>query len=452
MRSLLHSRFLVPLLLGPLLLLLAGVVAFSQQTDASRWGRHSVEVRLATRELSSTLLDAETGQRGYLATGEAVFLEPYEYATRAWRTELEQVRALTKHNPSQQTRVEELERLAEKQVELLAAGIESLRKGAARDELVEGMVRSKSVMDEARRVTAAIEREEAGLFLRRKHEGESRARWSVLLLCGGFATYVLVAAGALLLRRNAEHQRQRAAERAEHLRFSEEFIGILGHDLRSPLSTVMLAAQRAHERACGSDRKDLERILRSSQRMERMIGQLLDLARARLAGGIPITRTSANLCDVIEGVVDEVRAAHPDRAIAWSGSKDAVGEWDPDRVAQVVTNLVGNAIEHGDATWPVEVTLAAKGTELELRVRNLGPPIPPELQPHVFDPYRRGERTPGKGLGLGLFISKMIVVAHGGTIDVASTAEEGTTFVVRLPRRPPVAPSPCQRPLAPAPA
>jgi signal transduction histidine kinase len=170
--------------------------------------------------------------------------------------------------------------------------------------------------------------------------------------------------------------------------------------------------------------------------MANMVAQLLDLTRSRLAGGIPIDPRPADVSAIVSGIVDELRLVHPDRVIEWQSEGEERGRFDVDRLAQVVSNLVGNALEHGDPSRPISVRLSGEPDQVVLFVHSEGPPIPPDLLPVIFDPYRRStardERS--KGLGLGLFITEQVVLGHGGTIEVRSSAEEGTTFAVKLPR------------------
>ena len=216
-------------------------------------------------------------------------------------------------------------------------------------------------------------------------------------------------------------------------RFAEMFVGMLGHDLRNPLNAVSMTA-RLLKRRGGSDEKAVERILSSADRMSNMVAQLLDLTRSRLAGGITIDRKPIRLGEIVNEAVDELRLVHPQRNIRCEVRGDDRTLGDQGRLAQVVSNLVGNAVEHGDPALPVVVALSVSGDRLVLVVQNAGPPIPPELLQVIFDPFRRttarGELA--KGLGLGLFISQQIVLAHGGDIDVRSTREDGTVFTVRL--------------------
>jgi signal transduction histidine kinase len=155
----------------------------------------------------------------------------------------------------------------------------------------------------------------------------------------------------------------------------------------------------------------------------------------RFAGALPVTRVPADLDAVVREALDELRMAWPGREIALQSIGDLRGAWDPARIAQVISNLVGNALAHGDQQQPVRVTARATGEGVRLEVWNGGPPIPEALRPVLFEPFHRG-RTHSRGLGLGLYIVQQIVQAHGGHIEMSSTAEAGTRFAVHLPRQP----------------
>jgi signal transduction histidine kinase len=170
-----------------------------------------------------------------------------------------------------------------------------------------------------------------------------------------------------------------------------------------------------------------------------MIDAVLDLTRSRLGGGIPIFPRNTDVSAVARVVIEELRSARPECELRSDLDRAANpwGMWDPDRLAQVVSNLVDNALTYGCANGPVTVKLVDDDSAVELEVQNAGRPITPELMPMLFDPFRRGAPTGaprGEGLGLGLFIANQIVVAHGGSIGVRSSVHDGTCFTVRLPR------------------
>ena len=226
-------------------------------------------------------------------------------------------------------------------------------------------------------------------------------------------------------------------ERTETLRLNEMFAAVLGHDLRAPLSAILTGAHLLQLRSDDPAVRDTAaRMVSSGKRMSRMIEDMLDLARARLAGGIPIKRTKTDLGTLIERVVQEHQAGFPSRRLELCQTGNLQGEWDADRLTQVASNLIGNSLQHGVPSEPVRVTLDGSDADtVVLSVAN-GGRIPPELLPHVFDPFRGGQReSRSEGLGLGLYIAQQIVQAHQGTVEVRSDDAGTTEFRVRVPRR-----------------
>ncbi len=256
----------------------------------------------------------------------------------------------------------------------------------------------------------------------------------------------LLGIGAMVMNITVYKEAEATLERAAA--FREQLLAVLGHDLRNPLNAI---AASAFQLARGTEleegeRKAVERIRRSSARMARMIDDILDFARSRLGGGIPVEPRPMDLAEACRAALEELQASHPERRLLFEARGDTRGEWDPDRVAQVVGNLVANALQHGSANSPVRVTARGEGPEVVLAVHNEGPPIPAALLPRLFDPFTGGERAAGsKSLGLGLFIVQQLARAHGGDVTASSTAEAGTTLTVRWPRHPVSIPSPSGR-------
>jgi PAS domain S-box-containing protein len=233
-------------------------------------------------------------------------------------------------------------------------------------------------------------------------------------------------------------ERKHAVERMQQeALFRERFIGMLGHDLRNPLNAILLSAQTLSQSDAlpATLLKTTARIDTSARRMLRMISDLLDLTRARLAGGIPLQLTPTRMPAVCRQVVEELAVAHPGR-ILLEVEGECEGVWDSERLAQVLSNLVANALEHGATGTSVRVRCHSQGERQVLEVSNVGPPIPEEKLETLFDPFRQAGLDKGKrkGLGLGLYIVREIVHAHGGTVAVRSSGEEGTTFTITLPR------------------
>ncbi len=229
---------------------------------------------------------------------------------------------------------------------------------------------------------------------------------------------------------------------AEALAFRERMLGILGHDLRNPLSAVFAGSSLLLRRADLPEdaREQVARMDRASKRMLEMIETLLDFCRSRFKGTLPIAPVTVDLHEVARAVTEELRAGNPGREVELTTRGDGRGCCDPARMAQVLSNLVGNALVHGARDEPVRVSVAGEEDELSLAVSNDGTPIPAELLPVLFEPFRQGpgsrDASRARGLGLGLYIAKQIVTAHGGEIDVRSSADGGTTFTVRVPRWP----------------
>ncbi len=235
-----------------------------------------------------------------------------------------------------------------------------------------------------------------------------------------------------------KRQEQEARQRAE---FEQYLAGIVGHDLRNPINAISLSAAQLlrREDLDARVRESVSRILSAAERTNRMIDTTLDFTQARLGGSLRVERKPLDLHELTRQVVEEVQLNFPDRHVEVDMEGPGTGEWDPDRMAQVLTNLVTNALKYSDPALPVEVRTRGEARSVTLEVHNQGEPIPAEQLPRLFLPMKRlGEELAqrGRSLGLGLFIVDHLVRAHGGTIEVASDAERGTTFTVRLPRRP----------------
>ncbi|HEY3821634.1 MAG TPA: sensor histidine kinase [Polyangiaceae bacterium] len=220
--------------------------------------------------------------------------------------------------------------------------------------------------------------------------------------------------------------------------YREQLIAIASHDLRNPLGGILFSAEAlvCQHQLDDTSARVVVRIENSAKRMVRIVSDLLDLTRTRLGSGIPIARGAADLGDVCTLAVSELEAANPNAELRFTAAGDLRGQWDSDRLAQVVSNLVGNALQHGDVSQPIDVVARGDRDEVVLEVHNRGPTIPGALLNKIFEPMVRRREGSGRstGLGLGLYIAKEIVLAHGGTLDARSTEAEGTTFMARLPR------------------
>ena len=222
--------------------------------------------------------------------------------------------------------------------------------------------------------------------------------------------------------------------------FQKRLIGIVSHDLRTPLTVVLAAAHSLSRPELPEQRaKDtLVRLRRNAERMERIVGDLVDYTQTQAGRGLPIQPGPSDLHELFARVLASLGSVQPDRAVTYLRGDDGKGEWDAGRIEQLIENLVRNALKYGAADKAVRVGWNSHPDHVVLYVHNEGPPIPSALMPHLFEPFRRGKQsaeTASASLGLGLFIVHQIVLAHAGRISVRSDFENGTRFEVVFPRR-----------------
>ena len=225
-------------------------------------------------------------------------------------------------------------------------------------------------------------------------------------------------------------------------RTQERYLAILSHDLRTPLGAIMTATRFMLD-AGGLEEPNRTLVTRASssaRRMNQMVLDLVEFTRTRLDDAIPVVRSEVDGRRLVHDVVLEIAASYPDSAVRVQTSGDLAGAWDADRLTQALTNLVGNAVQHGAAGRPIRVFARGVPGEVTFSVQNEGPPIPADRQAAIF---HEGQRVGGRDAasdrrhqGLGLYIVDRIVAAHGGSVTVRSSQTEGTTFTIRLPRRP----------------
>jgi PAS domain S-box-containing protein len=228
------------------------------------------------------------------------------------------------------------------------------------------------------------------------------------------------------------------------LGFRDRMMGILGHDLRNPVAAIQgMAGLLMLEQTLDDGTRDgLRRIDQSVRRISEMIQTVLDFARTRFQGSIPVSPSLVDLRELCATIVDETKAANPRRQISFAAGAAERGEWDPARMAQVLSNLIANALTHGERDQPVRISLTGDEQSVAIAVVNRGPAIPAAKLDKLFEPFERGEASSLEsrgGLGLGLFIAQQIVRSHGGAI-AATSADGLVTFTIELPRQPPRAP------------
>jgi signal transduction histidine kinase len=220
------------------------------------------------------------------------------------------------------------------------------------------------------------------------------------------------------------------------------FLAILSHDLRNPLNSISVSAAAISEFG-GPDPDTIgcaAQIVTNTEVMARMISDLLDYTRTRLGAGMPVSPAPMDLGLLCRELFNEFRSAHPQREIRYAADGDLRGDWDVDRLRQAISNLMGNAVQHGDADAPIHLRATGEPSSVIVEIHNGGTPIPPGELSKIFDPLVRGSgaKTPRANrpgsIGLGLYIAREIARSHGGRIDVTSTVTAGTTFTITLPR------------------
>ena len=222
----------------------------------------------------------------------------------------------------------------------------------------------------------------------------------------------------------------------------ETFLAILGHDLRTPIGAIYSSAKFMLETGelVEPHRTLVGRIVGSAERTMAMVGELLDFTRSRLGGGIPVVRAETSLGKIVHDVVDEISAAYPGHVVSVDARGEQRGCWDAARLGQALSNLIGNAVQHGTSGTPVTVEVRGEADQVAIVVHNRGTVITAHQRNGMFNPMKARQvppvaaTGPTAGLGLGLYIAERIVDAHDGRIEVESSDERGTTFTVVLPR------------------
>ncbi|MES2206208.1 MAG: sensor histidine kinase [Pseudomonadota bacterium] len=219
------------------------------------------------------------------------------------------------------------------------------------------------------------------------------------------------------------------------------FLGVLGHDIRSPLGAIKMAAHLLPKVGTMNVKQEelTSQIESSSLRISTIVTDLLDLTHARIGMGLPIIKQPMDMSVLAEQVVNEMRTQFPERTFILETPDIVMGEWDITRLGQVFSNLIGNAVQYGSLNTAIKVTIKNEAQKVTLLFHNNGVPIPLNKIPTLFNPFTRGELEHHEvrtlNLGLGLFITREIILSHNGTIHVISKEKEGTTFFITLPKQ-----------------
>jgi signal transduction histidine kinase len=426
-------------------ILLASAVYFvvigERDARARRVGQASAAL-LSLERLDAALARAESAQRGYLLTRDARHRERFAAATRDVAVELDGVLSAGEGSSRAADAGAELAVLVDARLAGLASGLGTARIDAPAETPrlpgSDGLELSDRIAA-ARRVYAAAA--DAALHRERRAWFGRVALADAVFVLANAVLLALIGGAASSVRRELRAGERRRLEAARVVEVQERILGIASHDLRNPLSAVQLGARLLSRGGLPAAQVRIaERIGSCARRMEGIVRDLLDCTRVRAGRGIPVAVRPADLGEVCARAVDPLRAMHGEGAVILSCEGDLSGAWDADRLEQAVENLVSNALRYAPPGAPVRVRAGEDGHGVRVEVENDGPPIPPDVLRKIFDPFERGARDVDgpQGLGLGLFIVRSVVEAHGGTVAAVSPPGGPVTFTIALPRAVPL--------------
>ena len=409
------------------------LIGLSDRTRSLAAAERTFSVLRAIEDMVSDVSASQLALAEFLITGDHELLAPYEQARRSVPTLLAKLRELSADRPIARRQLEQLE-------PALMAGLDREAQIAARradisvDELRPLLVEAKRMFDRATALLDDLKEDtEQRLFEEQRAVVDSIRSASVIVIAGDALLLALIAAAAFISMRDA-------ADKARAVEFQRRVLGMVGHDLRNPLSVVtMSASQLARSNGSGERAQAWTgRIAAAANRMDRMIRDLLDCSRIELGIALPLAIRKGNADESCSRIIEDFRTIHPTREIRYEPGDAGEVDWDGDRIEQVLENLVGNALKYSPERTPVLLRWTRSAHDIVIEVQNGGAPIPASLLPHIFEPFRRGnhddDRSARKGVGLGLYIVHQIVQQHGGTISVESSERDGTKFTVTLPQ------------------
>jgi signal transduction histidine kinase len=419
-----------------LMVLAVTLYSLSRRTADGESVRSTFAVLRATEELMVDVSDSQLALTEFVSTGDTDLLAPYEKAQVTVPRRLERLRALTAGRAEAQQRLQDVEPLLRGALSRDLLDIKERRAGLTIEELRPMLLESKLVLDQATTILDEFKDDTVRVLTAEEDSLAKSIRRSIAIVIAGdvvLLALIVTAAGIAL---------RDAAEKARAVQFQRRVLGIVGHDLRNPLNVVALSAAQLAKSSDGGARRpsQVSRILAATHRMEGMIRDLLDYSRLELRLALPLDLRPASIHESCTRIIEEFRAVNPSREIHYEPGEGPEVRWDPDRIEQVLANLVGNAMKYGQEGTPVRLSWRRDGETMVIEVSNQGDPIPADVRPHLFEAFRRGNAPDGQtsksGMGLGLYIVRQIVEQHGGGIEVRSSHSEGTTFIVKLPTRP----------------
>jgi signal transduction histidine kinase len=431
-----------------IVLLFSGLANVRHVYRASEAVAHTHAVKTALERLLSVVVDAETGQRGFVITGEEKYLEPYERARVGLAGSLAEVRSLTADNDEQGVDFERLVDLSQRKLSELDRTIAVRRQAgftAARDVIADDV--GRRLMDDMRTIVVRMEAREDQLLAIRSADAArdyytAEVTHVVGMLIGLLAVSALFAATASHAVQRARAARALEAKHAElrqALQLKDEFVSVISHELRTPMTTIVGWARMLGERSVRPEKVDdaIAVINRSADALRQLIDDLLDTSQL-VSGRMRLSIGRVDLREVVTEAVEGVRLSAENKGLALMVATPHEAsisvQGDAARLRQVVWNLLSNAIKFTPTGGQVVLELTTTEHGFRLEVRDTGAGIEPEFLPHVFDRFRQGRSVRQEGVGLGLAIVRHLVELHGGTVTAQSDGSgKGSSFVVELP-------------------
>jgi signal transduction histidine kinase len=424
------------LALGALVVLLGGsalLLLHWMTTTKDQVFHEQVQELIQAQELATLNQRSAHVLRSYLLTGRPELREENDRLRVRFQELLELSARQPDKPPEALALLHEIQRISSRLDEISLQLADQRERGVPLEQIGESLavhiLPTRALLDETLARLVALEQR----HLEEAQANTVQSASLALRLTGGLVLGAVVLAALLVWTVRREEQ---AVHRASA--FERQLVGIVTHDLRSPLTSILLATRalslKEEARPFAST---LERIERSAGRIESITQLLLDFTRARLGAGIPVVAEPMDLQALCHEVAEETRTGVPERALQEEYEGDLRGQWDAARLAQVLSNLLQNALKYSPPGTPVRLRATALDGSVRVEVHNLGEPIPRELLPRLFEPFQSGARTSKElktSLGLGLYIVREVVRAHGGSLAVRSEPAEGTTFTLTLPR------------------
>jgi len=410
---------------------------------------HTYAVKAALEQLLATIVDAETGERGFVITGDEKYLEPYERARADVSTNFSQARSLTADNLEQQRDLERLSALADRKLAELAKAV-ALRHesgfAAAQAKVADDI--GRQLMEQMRAVAGRMEAREDGLLAARSADASRSYRRAQVARRVGLGLGLLAVVGLFLgilwygserLKATRALEERQAALR-EALQIKDEFVTVIAHELRTPISTIVGWARMLEERSVKPERVEaaIAAIHRSADSLRQLIDDLMDTSQLT-SGRMRLTVGPVDLRDVIHDAVEAVRFSADNKGVVLTAriprDRPLLMQGDAGRLKQVVWNLLANAIKFTPAGGHVTIVLNAIERGFRVEVSDTGSGIEPEFLPYVFERFRQATTGPRQtGVGLGLAIVRHLVELHGGTVSAYSAGRgKGATFAIELP-------------------